>query len=165
MDMITLTIKDRKYGMRKMPPIKGATFGVRVANLVSKVLSQEGALGALQALQARYLGNNAQEEGKDKEIDSTQALTMGQVIIKLLAGVDPDALDAIFKEAFSWEVYCGSKRLSDNVTFEEHFSEFPGDLYVVAAWATYNHVKDFFTGLGDGLQAFMGSSELKAHKQ
>ena len=163
--MITLTIKDRKYGMRKMPPIKGAAFGARVANLVSKVLSQDGALDTLQSLQKRFDGNNTQGSEGNKELDTTQALTMGQIIIKLLAGVDPVALDAIFREAFSWEVYCGSKRLSDDVTFEEHFSEFPGDLYVVAVWATYNHVKDFFTGLGDGLQAFMGSSGLKVDKQ
>ena len=165
MDMITLSIKDRKYGMRKMPPIKGAAFGARVANLVSNVLSQDGALEALQSLQSRFLGNNAKEQGENKEIDASQAMTVGQVIIKLLAGVDPEALNAIFKEAFSWEVYCGSKKLSDPTIFDEHFSDFPGDLYVVAVWATYNHVKDFFTGLGDGLHAFMGSSELTAGKK
>lgn len=160
MDMITLTIKDRKYGMRKMPPIKGASFGARVANLVAKVLSDDKALPALQSLQGRLGVKNTQETN----LNSEETMTLGKVILTLVANIDPNALDAIFREAFSWEVYYGSKRLSDDAIFEEHFAEFPGDLYIVAVWATYNHVKDFFTGLGDGLKAFMGNSESMVDK-
>ena len=164
MDMITLTIKDRRYGMRKMPPIKGAAFGARVANLVSKVLSDDNALPALESLQKRFLGKNTKENAKDEDLDGNDAMTFGQMIIRLLASIDPETINSIFREAFSWEVYYGSKRLSDDTIFEEHFSEFPGDLYIVAIWATFNHVKDFFTGLGDGLQALMASSGLKDTK-
>lgn len=164
MDMITLTIKDRRYGMRKMPPIKGAAFGARVANLVSKVLSDDNALPALESIQKRFLGKNTKENAKDEVLDGNDAMTFGQMIIRLLASIDPETINSIFREAFSWEVYYGSKRLSDDTIFEEHFSEFPGDLYIVAIWATFNHVKDFFTGLGDGLQALMASSGLKDTK-
>ena len=165
MDMITLSIKDRKYGMRKMPPIKGAAFGIRVANLIAKVLSDDNAADALRSLQSRFMGKNPQEQEENKVLDEGQVLTVGQIIVKLLANVSPADIEVIFKEAFSWEVYCGSKRLSYEVNFEEHFTEFPGDLYVVAIWATYNHVKDFFTGLGDGMKALMTNSESKMPKQ
>lgn len=165
MDMITLRIKDRTYGMRKMPPIKGAAFGIKVANLVSKVLSAEGALPVLQNIQKRFTSPNEAEEGKNQEIDDKQAATLGQLVIRLIANVDPKTVDDIFREAFSWEVYYGSQRLSNDAAFDDHFSQFPGDLYIVAVWATYNHVKDFFTGLGDGLHAFMTSSESKTLKQ
>ena len=165
MDMLTLKIKDRTYGMRKMPPIKGAAFGIKVANVVSKVLSAEGTLPVLQNLQKRFTSGNVAEDVKNQELDSKQAITIGQALICLLGNVDPKAVDEIFREAFSWEVYYDSKRLSNDAVFEEHFQEFPGDLYVVAVWATYNHVKDFFTGLGDGLQAFTTSSGLKVDKK
>lgn len=165
MDMLTLKIKDRTYGMRKMPPIKGAAFGIKVANLVSKVLSAEGTLPVLQNLQKRFTSAETAQDGLKQELDSKQAMTIGQALIFLIGNLDPEAVDKIFKEAFSWEVYYGSQRLSNEAAFEEHFSEFPGDLYVVAAWATYNHVKDFFTGLGDGLTAFTANSGLKVEKQ
>jgi len=165
MDMLTLTIKDRTYGMRKMPPIKGAAFGLKVANLVSKVLSADGALPVLQNIQKRFTSKDVAEDVQKQELDDKQAGTLGQLIISLIANVDPKVVDEIFREAFSWEVYYGSKRLSNEPVFEEHFQQFPGDLYIVAIWATYNHVKDFFTGLGDGLQAFMTNSESKTRKQ
>lgn len=165
MNMLTLKIKDRVYGMRKMPPIKGAAFGLKVANLVSKVLSAEGTLPVLQNLQKRFTAKGEGEEIQNQELDPAQAMTVGRAIVSLLGNVDPEKIDEIFKEAFSWEVYCGSKKLSSEPVFEEHFTEFPGDLYIVAVWATYNHVKDFFTGLGDGLKAFMGSSESKITQQ
>lgn len=165
MDMLTLKIKDRTYGMRKMPPIKGAAFGIKVANLVSKVLSAEGMLPVLQNLQKRFTAADVAQDGLHQELDSKQAMTVGQAIIRLIGNVDPKAIDDIFREAFSWEVYFDSKRLSNDAVFEEHFQQFPGDLYIVAVWATYNHVKDFFTGLGDGLTAFTANSGLKADKK
>ena len=165
MSMLTLKIKDRTYGMRKMPPIKGAAFGLKVANLISKVLSAEGTLPVLQNLQKRFTSGNGKEEIPNQEIDPAQAMTIGRAIVSLLGNVDPEKIDEIFKEAFSWEVYYGSQKLSNEAIFEEHFSEFPGDLYIVAVWATYNHVKDFFIGLGDGLKAFMGNSESKITQQ
>lgn len=165
MDMLTLKIKDRTYGMRKMPPIKGAAFGIKVANLVSKVLSAEGSLPVLESIQKRFTSSNVAEDVKNQELDNKQAATLGQLLISLIANVDPKVVDDIFREAFSWEVYYGSQKLSSEPVFEDHFSQFPGDLYIVAIWATYNHVKDFFTGLGDGLQAFMTNSESTTLKQ
>lgn len=162
-DMIVLKIKDRKYGMRKMPPIKGAAFGIRVSSALSKMLAAPGAAEALVDLQKRFKTMARLEDGQsdvqNQEIDTEQATTLGQIIIRLLAQIDADVVNTIFREAFSWEVYYETIRLSDDVQFEEHFAKYPGDLYPVAVWATYNHVKDFFTGLGDGIKAFMTSSE------
>ena len=164
MNMLTLKIKDRTYGMRKMPPIKGAAFGLKVANLVSKVLSADGSISVLQNLQKKFTKVEGQEI-QNQELDPAQAMTIGRAIVSLLGNVDPEKIDEIFKEAFSWEVYCGSKKLSSEPIFEEHFTEFPGDLYIVAVWATYNHVKDFFIGLGDGLTAFIANSGLNAEQK
>lgn len=161
-DMIILKIKDRKYGMRKMPPIRGAAFGIKVANVLSKMLAAKDSLDALVDVQKRYNAMAKPEDGvKDvaANLSNGEALTFGQTIIHLLSQVDPDTVTNIFREAFSYEVYYENVKLSDDVQFDLHFSKFPGDLYVVAVWATYNHVKDFFTGLGDGIQAFMTNSE------
>jgi len=165
-DMIILKIKDRKYGMRKMPPIKGAAFGIKVSSALSKMLATPGATNALVDLQKRFRSmTDSEKDVQNAEISGEQATTLGQVIIQLLAQIDPDTVNAIFREAFSWEVYCENRRLSDDVQFEEHFSQYPGDLYPVAIWATYNHVKDFFTGLGDGMKAFMPNSESNQNAQ
>lgn len=161
-DMIVLKIKDRKYGMRKMPPIRGAAFGIRVANVLSKMLAAKDSLDTLAGIQRRFnMAGKSKESMKDisASISADEAMTFGQTIIQLISQADPNTITEIFREAFSWEVYFENIKLNDDVQFDLHFSKFPGDLYPVAVWATYNHVKDFFTGLGDGIQAFMTSSE------
>lgn len=169
-DMIIFKIKDRKYGMRKMPPIRGAAFGLRVSSAISKMLASKNAMDALTDIQKRFKGLVSPEEGKKEdavtEVTAEQAVTFGQTIVQLLSEMDPDAVTDIFREAFSYEVYYETLKLSDDVQFDEHFSQYPGDLYPVAIWATYNHVKDFFTGLGDGIKAFMPNSgtSLNAHQ-
>lgn len=161
-DMIILKIKDRKYGMRKMPPIKGAAFGIRVSSALSRMLAGKGAMNALTDLQKRFNALARPEEDKNEtqqtEITTSEAMTFGQAIIQLLAEADPNTITDIFREAFSYEVYCDTVKLSDDVQFDEHFGKYPGDLYPVAVWATYNHVKDFFTGIGDGIKAFIPNS-------
>lgn len=157
--MITLKIKDRKYGMRKMPPIKGAAFGIRVSSALSKMLASPNAMNALLDIQNRFKTMSKPEDNGKAEISTQDAMTFGQTIVTLLAQVDPNVITDIFREAFSYEVYCGEVKLSDDTQFDMHFEKFPGDLYPIAVWATYNHVKDFFTGLGDGIKAFMPSSE------
>lgn len=147
-NVLTLQIEDRKYGMRKMPPLMGSRFGIRVAACVSKLLSQPRAKDALLRLQA----------SQGKGLDNVEAATFGMEMMSLLSSVDPDELSGIFRDALAYEVYYGNSRLSDEVFFEEHFSKYPGDLYVVEAWAAYNHVRDFFTGLGAGLKALTSSS-------
>jgi len=158
MNMLILKIQDRKYGMRKMPPIKGSAFGIRVSSVLSKILSSPNAKTALLDIQSRFHGLSKAEDTNNAAVSTKDALTFGQTILMLLSDIDPNAVIDIIREAFSYEVYCDNKKLSDDVVFDEHFEQYPGDLYVVGIWAAYNHVKDFFTGLGDGIKAFMPSS-------
>ena len=156
--MIILKIKDRKYGMRKMPPLQGSAFGLKVASLVSKLSTGKNSLAALQALQKQFSGVTDKPEA---EMDTATAMTAGASILSLISNVDANELMAIFREAFSYEVYAEESSLSDPDNFDVHFQKYPGDLYVVAAWATYNHVADFFVGLGDGIKALIPSSMSK----
>lgn len=162
-EMIVLTIQNRRYGMRKMPPMQGARFGIRVGSLISKIAAGKDALKSLELLQTFIPkeGDNAVEKPKEFSLAASEAISIGSSILGLLSNIDPNELMEIFKEAFSYEVYCGDIKLSDEISFDVHFQSYPGDLYVVALWATYNHVKDFFTGLGDGMKALMPSSGQK----
>lgn len=152
-EMIILKIGERKYGMRKMPPLQGSAFGLKVASLVSKLAAGEGAMESLKGLQAKF------GDGKAKEMSSDSMVTVGASLISLISNVNPKELHEILQEAFSYEVYAGESKLSDADAFDIHFQKHPGDLYVVGAWATYNHVHDFFVGLGDGLKALMSNSK------
>lgn len=143
--LITLTFRGRQYGMRKMPPLQGANFGLKVSAALAKVLSQPSAKESLATVQ---------KAGQEDDIGAVIPAVMG-----LVSGMDANEVAALFKEAFSYEVYCGEEKLSDGAAFEEHFSKYPEDLYIVAIWATYNHVKDFFSGLGDGVKALMANSK------
>lgn len=154
MKMLELKIQDRKYGMRKMPPLQGAAFGLKVATLLGKLAANPGAGNALEKIKKDFLG-------KDQAVQMSQSdvMTTGAALIGILAGIDATEIMSVFKEAFSYEVYFEDKKLSDEINFDMHFGQFKGDLYVVAIWATYNHVIDFFSGLGDGLKALMPSSK------
>lgn len=159
-DLIVLKIQDRRYGMRKMPPLQGSAFGIKVATLMSKVLSNPAAQKILQDVRAKI----GDREGAS-ELAENEASSIGVMILGLLANIDADEVTAIFQKAFSYEVYYESIKLSDENQFDLHFQQYPSDLYVVAIWATYNHVKDFFTGLGDGIKALTTSSEEQKEKK
>lgn len=153
-EMIILKIKDRKYGMRKMPPLKGSQFGVRVASVLSKALSDPRAKEALESLKSK-MGLDAD---KIESLDNESALTAGSAIIGLISTIPANEINSIFSEAFSYEVYFEDKKLSDELTFDLHFQRYPQDLYVVAIWSIFHNVKDFFSGIGDGLKALMPNS-------
>lgn len=157
-EMIVLKIGERKYGMRKMPPIQGISFATKVFSAISKMVSNGNSLQALKDIKAK-MGTPGESTSKvPSEISNEQLLSYGTTLISLLSGIDPQTVTDIFKEAFSFEVYCGEVKLGNEILFNDHFSKFPQDLYVVAIWATYNHVKDFFIGAGDGVKALMNSS-------
>lgn len=155
-DMVILKIKDRKYGMRKMPPLQGSSFGIKVASLLSKVLANPGAKDALESLKNK-LGLDSVNNGVN-DLSNDQALTAGAAIIGLLSTIPAGDITAIFSEAFSYEVYYENTRLSDVMNFDIHFQQYPQDLYIVAIWATYHNVKDFFSGIGDGMKALIPNS-------
>lgn len=155
-NVIILSLNGRKYGMRKMPPLQGSAFGIKVSVALSRILAKPEAKEALIKLQGI---------SKATDIGNSVALDIGGTILGLLSGVDPAELNAIFHEALSYEVFYEDSRLSDENFFEEHFSEYPQDLYIVAIWAVYNHVRDFFTGIGDGVKALTkASGEAKAEE-
>lgn len=154
--MIILKIKDRKYGMYKMSPLEGAPFGLRVAKMVSTILGAPKAKESLELLMKRFSGENS----KETSLSMGEAMTIGASIVSLLSGIDPEELNAIFKKAIKSDVFFEDIRLGDDSEFDMHFQKFPGDLYVVCGWATYNHVHDFFSGIGDGVKALMTNSEL-----
>lgn len=163
MDMITLKIQERRYGMRKMPPMQGARFTARVVSLVSKAASGKDALKTFEMFRSVLPSDMEKNEEQKKEtsLDAGQAITIGSSILGLFSTIDPDQLMDIFKEAFSYEVYCGDVKLSDEMSLDIHFQKFPGDFYIVALWVTYNQAKDFFTGFGDGIKALFPAFELK----
>ena len=158
-DLIVLKIQDRRYGMRKMPPLQGSAFGIKVATMMSKILSNPAAQQVLKDIKEKV------GDGDAKNLEQKEATSIGVMILGLLSGIDADEVTAIFRQAFSYEVYYESTRLSDETQFDLHFQQYPSDLYVVAIWATYNHVKDFFTGLGDGIKALTTSSEQATNKK
>lgn len=157
MEMITLVLQGRRYGMRKMPPMQGARFTARVMSLVSKIAAGEGALKSFEALKT-FLPDTtkpAPDPSKKEEvaISTNEAISIGSTLLGLLSNINADELMDLLKEAFSYEVYCEETKLSDEMNFDIHFQKFPGDLYIVAVWVTYNQAKDFFTGFGDGIKA------------
>lgn len=148
--LILFTIEERTYGMRKMPPIKGAAFALKVATFLANLIgSGEDVLGSFKKLASDL-------ELDEKELANDSVLV--QRLFSLVGAADPNKLQEIFQEAFSYEVYCEEKKLTDLSVFEDHFAQYPSDLFPVAIWATYNHVKDFFVGIGAGAKALSANS-------
>lgn len=163
-EMIVLMIQERKYGMRKMPPMQGARFTARVMSLVSKIAAGEGALKSFESLRSLLPNSENTSPNPAKEevaITASEAVSIGSTILSLLSNIDADELMEIFKEAFSYEVYCGDVKLSDEVNFDVHFQSYRSDLYIVALWVTYNQAKDFFTGFQDGIKALIPNFGMK----
>jgi hypothetical protein len=66
-----------------------------------------------------------------------------------IASVDPIKLDALFMEAISaGHLHAQSKPISDQIAFEQHFTDRRGDVYQVCVWCLWEIVKDFFPQLG-----------------
>jgi len=153
-DLIKLKIENVTYGMRKMPPMRASAFGLKVMKVAGSALSNPAALSIFKDISAKAKNGKAEVE----EMDKDNVMTTGMALLKLLDGIDTDKVSEILRESFSYEVYAEDKRLSDEVNFDIHFQQHPGHLYVVGIWATWNHVKDFFSGLGVGMTALMKSS-------
>lgn len=144
------------YGMRPMPPMKGSAFGLRVVKILGGLIANPESLSTLKGLAAKA-------KGETVSIDGEQTMTLMMTLMKLVGSIDPAEVDALMKDAVSYEVYADDLRLSDEMNFNIHFQKYPGHLYPVCFWAAWSHVKPFFTGLGAGLTALMPSSE-KAKK-
>jgi hypothetical protein len=166
MDKFTcrLKIDGRQYDMRKMPPIEAAPFGLKVVKVFSKLFSNPAALSGIDSLKNMTGGKSLKDiasnpaSGTDVNVPSAEVLSLGLSLISLLGELDADDLAAIFKKSLSADVFVNeNERLSDEDVFHRHFQQFPGDYYPVAVWATWNHVKDFFGGIGGGMKAVFGS--------
>jgi len=162
MDMFhcKLTLEGRHYGMRKMPPVKAAPFGLRVISALSKLVANKGAVGALDLLKKNVPSKDGKVdlEGLDFSLDNKELATMVVSIISLISSLDPDEVSGIFTSAFSSDVYCEDQKLSDPVAFDLHFQNHPGDYYPVAIWVTWNNVKPFLKGIGAGVKTFLPQS-------
>jgi len=153
MQAINLRIGDRSYSMFRMTPLKGAAFGLKVSSVVAKILSGN----SIQSLR--------EIEGKIQEnISEDDKLTVGSLVSSALSNVDPKLVFDILKEALLNEVYFDNVRFENDGDLDIHFEKYPQDFYVVGAWAAFNHVKPFFTGLGDGLRALIPNSETSSQK-
>ena len=148
-EMIFLNLAGRKYGMLKMPPFQGAAFGLRVFTCLSKVFGKDGSGSSFI--------NGMAKIASGAQLDESQLSQLGMNLMATFASIDPSELTSVLKTAFT-NVYYEQLSLMNEGDFDMHFQKHPGDLYVVGIWAAYNHVKDFFTGLGDGLKALMPSS-------
>jgi hypothetical protein len=169
MDKFTcrLKIDGRQYDLRKMPPIDAAPFGLKVVKVFSKALSNPAAVQALDSLKKitgnKSLGNLAATAEKDNDISVAPAevFALGLSLISVLSELDDKELSNIFKTALNSDVFVGGEdRLSEEDVFHKHFQQFPQDYYPVAVWATWNHVKDFFVGIGGGMKSVFGSFQL-----
>lgn len=166
MDKFTcrLKIDGRVYDMRKMPPIEAAPFGLKVVKVFSKLFSNPAALSGIGSLKSMTGGKSLKDvasdanSGSDVNVPSTEVLSLGLSLISLLGDLNPDELAGIFKKSLDSDVFVNeNERLSDEDVFHRHFQQYPGDYYPVAVWATWNHVKDFFGGIGGGMKAVFGS--------
>ena len=153
MNMLKLTIGDKVYGMRKMPPTLGAFFAPKIAKLVAGMIGNDKFLAMLNDLKDSL----PNVDKNDVKVEEQQMAPIAVAISSILTQLDINEVNAIFKEALSYGVYCDNKDLSKEFDFDEVFGENPGHYFPVAIWATYNHVSDFFVGLPTGLQALMTS--------
>jgi len=65
-----------------------------------------------------------------------------------LQGVDPASLDSLFMRAIEVaKLTHEGIPITDEVSFERHFGQHPGDVYQVCAWALWECAKDFFPQL------------------
>lgn len=149
-DVCKLNIEGRIYGLRKMSPIEGAPFGLKVFSTFSKILMSPAVADI-----AKSLGDL--KDKKDlTQVETSEAIRLGLTLIPLLSCLNPDEVTAVFKKAVDTDVFIGEDRLADDDVFHKHFQQYPGDYYPVAIWATWSHVRDFFTGIGAGMKALMG---------
>ncbi|MBL4769535.1 MAG: hypothetical protein JKY94_17815 [Rhodobacteraceae bacterium] len=140
----TLTLAGGEYSLRRMPPVRALAFAPRVAAFVAgtgKAINPEIFKGMLAG------GKSAEGVGLSAVMDA-------------LGAMDPADMTALMREALSYEVFSpNSTRLGDDVEFDKWFVDHPGDMFAVAAWAVWEHSKDFFTGSLDSFQrVFTGAA-------
>lgn len=116
----------REYALLPMPPTKAVNFIAKVTQALAPMLLGEGDLQSIMQ--------------KD-DIAGAVKLILGG-----LKEIDPDNLTDLIKDALAHEVYAGHKKLNDSVHFDDWFTEHPGDMLQVCAWAIWENSKAFFPG-------------------
>ena len=135
-----LTIKERKYALFPMPPLKAIVFAPKVAKLIAIVVGD-----ASQAVL--------------KHMASNDAAGLGSEALKLLGAIEPADFTQLAKEAIAYEVYAGTGKLGDDNHFNEWFRQYPQDMFPVCCWAIWEHSKQYFLDSPAAFQnIFMGDT-------
>ena len=140
---VTEIIKGRTYRMVKLPPLQGGRLALRVGQLLSGALSDVSAAQALFGMASV----NTSDGGAVKEAVS-KLMADNSGIIAALAGsvakIDADALYTCAMECLRGGLFTESGKLPDDDAMNAHFSQFPGDLLLVMAWALKANCAGFF---------------------
>ncbi len=157
MEKSTISIEGRDYTLELLPPMQGASFGLRISSLLG------GILGGI-------LGDQSSEEGLSKFLkenkDNENAYErILYLFLKYASSFDPKEIEIILKEAMNSNVNCPNGKLSDPAIFDIWFAQHPGDLYPVGIWAAWEQAKPFFIGAAPGIKQVFGVAASKFQSQ
>ena len=148
----TTTINGRQYAMFQMSPVKAIRFVPHVMTVIAQAIGSIDDVNAVLGL------------ADGKKVDQGRVL---KELAHVFGRVDPDDLSDLIEQVFANTVIHAEDgaKLKD-AAFERHFQEYPGDLFQVAVWATWENSKDFLFGKdGSFLASMQAIKETRSESQ